>query len=265
MKQKTIGRSFSLKGIGLHSGRPAEIVVAPAPADTGLVFLVDGKKVPADISSLTDTRRGTSLRGVTVVEHFLSAAAGLNIDNLEITVSGPELPVIDGSALPFAQAIIEAGLVQQTADRQYFDLKKALKLSGKDASLEAQPYHGFKVEFMVKFEGIGEQSLVFDADSQSYLEEIAPARTFGFLEEAEALKRQGLALGASLENALVLDKNGYVNRPRFPDEPVRHKSLDLIGDLDLLGRPLRASITARGCGHKLNTDFVRLLTEASGG
>ena len=145
------------------------------------------------------------------------------------------------------------------------DLQEELQLSDKGAFLEAQPYHGFRIEFMVKFEGFEEQSLVFDPESQSYLKEIAPARTFGYLEEAEALKRQGLALGASLENALVLGKNGYVNQPRFSDELVRHKILDLIGDLALLGRPLHASLKARGSGHKLNTDLVRLLTEASGG
>jgi UDP-3-O-acyl N-acetylglucosamine deacetylase len=265
MKQQTIGRRFSLKGIGLHSGRPAEIVVAPAPAGTGLVFIADGQRVPATITSLTGTQRGTSLKGVAVVEHFLSAAAGLNIDNLEIAVSGPELPIADGSALPFAQALAEAGIVRQAAERRFFDLKKEIRLSDQAASLEALPYHGFKVEFMVKFEGFGEQRLVFDADRQSYLREIAPARTFGYLEEAEALKRQGLALGASLENALVLDKNGYASQPRFPDELVRHKILDLIGDLALLGRPLRAALKARGSGHKLNTELVRQLTEASGG
>ena len=259
MKQQTIKRGFSLRGIGLHSGRPAEIAVAPAPADCGLVFIVNGERVPALLGSLTETRRGTSLKGVAVVEHFLSAAAGLRIDNLEITVSGPELPILDGSALPFARALNEAGLVTQAAERRYFDLPKAVRLADQSASLEACPFNGFRVEFMVKFEGFGEQSLVFDADSQSYLEEIAPARTFGYLEEAEALKRQGLALGASLDNALVLGKDGYVNQPRFPDELVRHKVLDLIGDLALLGRPLRASLKARGSGHKLNTDLVRRL------
>jgi UDP-3-O-acyl N-acetylglucosamine deacetylase len=265
MKQQTIKRGFCLQGVGLHSGCPASIAVAPALADSGLVFIANGERVPASISSLTETRRGTSLKGVAIVEHFLSAAAGLHIDNLEIAVSGPELPILDGSALPFARALTEAGIVAQAAERQYLDLQKEIKLSDQAAALEARPYHGFKIEFMVKFEGVGEQVLVFDADSQSYLQEIAPARTFGYLKEAEALKRQGLALGASLENALVLDENGYVNQPRFPDELVRHKILDLIGDLALLGRPLRASLKARGSGHKLNTDFVRQLAEAGGG
>jgi UDP-3-O-[3-hydroxymyristoyl] N-acetylglucosamine deacetylase len=265
MKQQTIRRGFVLKGIGLHSGRPAEITVTPAPSGSGLIFVVNGERIPAVIGSLTGTRRGTSLKGVAVVEHFLSAAAGLNIDNLKINVSGPELPILDGSALPFASALEEAGIVQQEEERHFFDLSAVVELVERETSLKASPYNGFKVEFMVKFEGFGEQSLVFDADKDDYLKEIAPARTFGFLEEAETLKKQGLALGASLDNALILDKNGYVNQPRFVNELVRHKILDLIGDLALLGRPLHAALRARGSGHKLNTDLVRLLTQPGGG
>ena len=265
MKQQTIKRGFTLRGIGLHSGRPAEMAVAPAPAGSGIVFIVNGERLPAVINSLAETRRGTSLKGVAVVEHFLSAAAGLNVDNLEIAVAGPELPILDGSALPFATALAEAGLVQQDKERNFFDLANSVKLTDRTAFLEASPYHGFKVEFMVKFKWFDEQSLIFDADKHDYIKEIAPARTFGYLAEAEELKRRGLALGASLENALVLDKKGYVNQPRFPDELVRHKILDLIGDLALLGRPLRAAIKAKGSGHKLNTDLVRQLIQAGGG
>jgi len=255
MKQLTIARGFSLEGIGLHSGRPAGIAVEPAPADSGIVFLSGDKRVPATLASLKETRRGTTLDGVAVVEHFLSAAAGLGLDNLTVAVSGPELPVADGSALPFAQALLEAGLVEQPADKRFCELAETIRLSSGKASLEARPYHGFIVEFMVKFEGFGEQCLVFDPAKQSYLGEIAPA--FGYLEEAEELKKKGLALGASSDNALVLSKNGYVNQPRFADELVRHKVLDLIGDLALLGRPLHAALKADCSGHKLNTDLVR--------
>ncbi len=257
MKQRTIAGSFTLKGIGLHSGQPAEMTVAPGSPDSGIVFLVGKDRVSASLDSLKDTQRGTTLNGVAVVEHFLSAAAGLGCDNLAVTVRGPELPVTDGSALPFAQAILEAGLVEQAADRHYLELPAPIKLESGPASLEARPAHGFKVEFMVKFEGFGEQTLIFDPARQSYLKEIAPARTFGYLEEAAELKKKGLALGASAENALILGKNGYVNEPRFADELVRHKILDLIGDLALLGRPLRAAIKANCSGHKLNTDLVR--------
>jgi len=257
MKQRTIGRSFSLKGIGLHSGQPAGIEVAPAPADSGIVFLTNGERVPVSLASLNGTQRGTSLAGVAVVEHFLSAAAGLGLDNLTVTVHGPELPVMDGSALIFANALLEAGPVEQPADRHFLELEEVIRLSSGKARLEAAPYRGFKVEFMVKFEGFGEQSLIFEPERQSYLKEIAPARTFGYLEEAEELKKKGLALGASTENALILSQKGYVNQPRFADELVRHKILDLIGDLALLGRPLRAAIKADCSGHKLNTELVR--------
>ncbi len=257
MKQTTIARGFSLTGTGLHSGQPAEIAVAPAAAGTGIVFLVNGERIPATLSSLKDTRRGTSLDGVAVVEHFLSAAAGVGCDNLAVTVKGPELPVADGSALPFAQAIVEAGLVEQAADRHYLELPGPIRIESGGGWLEARPFHGFKVEFMVKFEGFGEQTLIFDPARQSYLKEIAPARTFGYLEEAEELKKKGLALGASAENALILSHSGYVNQPRFADELVRHKVLDLIGDLALLGRPLKADIKANCSGHRLNTELVR--------
>lgn len=259
MKQKTISRGFSLKGIGLHSGQPAEVLAEPAPADAGIVFLVGGKTVPALLTSLKNTQRGTSLDSLAVVEHFLSAAAGLGIDNLRVTVNGPELPVGDGSSLPFAEALIKAGPIEQPAEKRFFELKDKIELTSGTASLAAAPFDGFRVEFVVKFEGFGEQSLIFDPSRQSYLKEIAPARTFGYLEEAAELKKKELALGASAENALVLSKSGYVNQPRFADELVRHKILDLIGDLALLGRPLRASLKANCSGHKLNTDLVRRL------
>ncbi|MDD5593395.1 MAG: UDP-3-O-acyl-N-acetylglucosamine deacetylase [Candidatus Margulisbacteria bacterium] len=262
MKQRTTERSFSIKGIGLHSGLPSEMTVEPAAAGSGLVFNVGGKKFLAVYKNLAGSRRGTTLDGVAVVEHFLSAAYGLGLDNLEIKVLGGELPIADGSALPFALALEKAGIVEQAADKVFFELKTGIKIGGKDAWLEAMPCDGLRIEFMVKFEGLGEQFFVFDPEKQSYIKEIGPARTFGYLDEAETLKRAGLALGASFDNALVLGKNGYVNQPRFADELVRHKILDLIGDLALLGRPLHASIKAYCSGHKLNADLVRLILQA---
>ncbi|MBN3033101.1 MAG: UDP-3-O-[3-hydroxymyristoyl] N-acetylglucosamine deacetylase [Candidatus Saganbacteria bacterium] len=255
MNQRTIARPVSLKGIGLHSGKESEVIMAPAEAGAGIT--ING--IPAIISNVTSTDRATTIGGVALVEHLLSAAYGLGIDNLKVAVTGPELPIGDGSALPFAQALEQAGPVEQPAERLYYELKENITVKEGEALLAARPFDGFKVEFMVKFEGFGEQTLIFDPSRQSYLKEIAPARTFGRLSEAEALKRQGLALGASLGNALVLGKDGYVNEPRFPDEPVRHKLLDLIGDLALLGRPLCAALKAERSGHKLNTELVRRL------
>lgn len=257
MNQKTIKKSFALEGIGLHSGQPTKITVKPASENSGIVFIVKGQRIPATIDSLKDTRRGTSLNGIAVVEHFLSAAAGLNLANLEIEVDGEEMPAVDGSALPYIEAFLKVDLVEQDAPKIYLEIDRPIIIEEEKSFIKAMPFHGFKVNFVINFEGIGEQSFQYQEEKSSYIEEIAPARTFGYLEEHESLKKKGLALGASIENALVLSKTGYVNPPRFKDEPVRHKILDLIGDLALLGGPLHAEITAFASGHKLNTELVR--------
>jgi len=247
--------SVTIEGIGLHSGQPVKALLSPAPAGSGLTFLHHGKRLAATIKNLKNTERGTSLLGIAVVEHFLSAAYGLGIYDLELTVEGDELPALDGSALPWVEAIEKLELVKRRADG--FVLFSPILITDGDASLEALPYDGFKVDFMVNFAGIGEQRFVFDAEKMAYRSEIAPARTFGYLAEYEELKQRQLALGASFDNSLVLGPGGYINQPRFADELVRHKVLDLIGDLALLGRPLLAEIKAVRSGHKLNAELVR--------
>ena len=242
-------------GIGLHSGRPVSVSIKPAHAGQGIVFIHNGVTIPATIDRLSRTERGTTLDGLAVVEHFLSAAYGVGTYDLEVEVTGDELPALDGSALPWVEAIAQIELRSWNVEHQ--ELKTAIKLSDGEATLSAHPYNGFRVDFMVNYEGFGEQKYSFDAKNLNYKEEIAPARTFGYLEEWEALKARGLALGASEDNALVLSKKGYVNQPRFPDELVRHKVLDLIGDLALLGKPLQAHIVANRSGHKLNAELVR--------
>lgn len=263
--QKTIKIPFTLSGVGLHSGKPAKLTVRPAAGNSGIIFVSNGKRLPATIDNLKDTRRGTSLNGVAVVEHFLSACAGLGLDNLEAEIDSEELPTMDGSAKPFVEAFLKAGLREQTAAKIFCEIDRPIIIKEKTAFIKAQPYHGFRVDFIINFEGIGKQSFVYEAENTAYQSEIAPARTFGYLEEHEGLKKKGLALGASAENALILSKTGYVNRPRYKDEPVRHKILDLIGDLTLLGGPLHAAITAFCSGHKMNTELVRLLQSSSGG
>lgn len=248
-----------IEGTGLHSGRPVTVAIKPAAPGSGIVFVREGKKIPATIEHLKETRRGTTLEGLAVVEHFLSAAYGMGVYDLEIEVEGGELPALDGSALPWVEALEK--LEVRNSKLEIRKLKGPVKVAEGDASLEALPYHGFKVNFMVDFKRIGRQEFTFDAQKQNYKESIAPARTFGYLEEYESLKARGLALGASLENALVLNRNGYVNQPRFPDEVVRHKILDLIGDLALLGCPLDAEIKAVRSGHKLNAELVRRILE----
>ncbi|MDD5383037.1 MAG: UDP-3-O-acyl-N-acetylglucosamine deacetylase [Candidatus Margulisbacteria bacterium] len=260
MKQKTISQPFSLSGIGIHSGEESIITLSPALPGSGITFFKDGRKIPALVDQVKETRRGTSLDGIAVTEHLLSATYGLGIDNLEIKVIGGEIPIMDGSALPFVTALEKAGIVEQEADKNALVIDHPVRIIEEKASLELLPCHGFKVDFMVDFPVIGEERCCFDSRTGDFKQEIAPARTFGYIDEYELLKEQGLAKGASLNNALVLGKDGYVNAPRFPDEPVRHKILDLIGDLILLGRPLQAEVRAVRSGHRLNIELIRRLS-----
>jgi len=248
-----------VKGIGLHSGQPVEVDLQLAPAGAGITFSLNGKKIAARLENLKETRRGTSLAGIAVVEHFLSAAYSLGYYDLEVSVQGDELPALDGSALPWVVALEKLGLpAKKTVP---FLVGGSFSVSDANASLSVSPYNGFKVDFVVNFEGLGEQRFLFDAAKHDYKAEIAPARTFGYLEEYEALKKNGLALGAGYDNALILSRNGYVNEPRFPDELVRHKILDLIGDLALLGQPIKGSFQAVRSGHRLNCELLRRLLQ----
>jgi UDP-3-O-[3-hydroxymyristoyl] N-acetylglucosamine deacetylase len=240
-----------LEGIGLHSGHPVAAILSPGQDGTGIT--ING--TPALLANVTSTNRATTIGGVALVEHLLSAAYGLGRYDLEVTVEGGELPALDGSALPWVEALEKLKI--QKSKVKTIELQKPIKVEENGASIEAYPADGFSVDFMVEFEGLGLQKFVFNAQNMSYKAEIAPARTFGYLEEHEALKGQGLGLGASADNALVLTKQGYAGTPRFPDEPVRHTILDLVGDLALLGRPLKARIIADRSGHKLNAELTR--------
>lgn len=240
-----------VEGIGLHSGKPASATVTLAAPGSGIT--INGLK--AVIANLTATNRATTIGGIAMVEHLLSAAYGLGIYDLTVTVDGPELPVLDGSALPWVEVLEQLRITN--CELRMLELSTPIKIKDGNASIEAYPANGFEVKFMVDFKGVGEQKFAYNAEKMSYKAEIAPARTFGYLAEIDALKAQGLGLGASYDNALVLTKEGYANEPRFPDEPVRHKVLDLIGDLALLGKPLKARIVANKSGHKLNAELVR--------
>ncbi len=261
MKQKTISNPFRLSGSGLHSGQESLLFFSPAPANSGIYFIKEGRKIPALVEQVRETRRGTSLDGIAVTEHLLSAIFGIGIDNLQIEIKGDELPAMDGSALPYVEALLHAGITEQKELKNPLIIEQPIKVVEDAASLELLPYRGFKIDFMVDFPGIGKQHCSFDSQKGNFKKEIAPARTFGYIEEYELLKQQGLARGASFENALILGKDGYINTPRFPDEIVRHKILDLIGDLALLGQPLQAEIRASKSGHKLNIELIRRLLE----
>lgn len=259
MKQRTIQASFDLSGLGIHSGKEAQVKFLPAPANSGIFFVKNKKKTPALVAQVNKTKRGTTIGKIFVVEHLLAAAYALGIDNLQIEINGDEPPVMDGSALPYAEAMQKAGIVEQKQDKDFIKIAKPIKVLAGEASLKARPYNGFKIDFMVNFPFAGEQHYTIELNPESFVKEIAPARTFGYLEEYELLKEKGLARGASFANALVLGKDGYLNTPRFPDELVRHKILDLIGDLALIGKPIQAEIKAKMSGHKLNIKLARRL------
>ena len=254
-------------GIGIHSGEKSTIKFKPALASSGIVFvrgdLPDKPKVKAIVSNVASTTRGTTLKDgaseAFVVEHVLAALAGLGIDNVEIELSGDEPPNLDGSALPYVELLKQAGIAELKKERRILELKNEVRVSQNDSSIEARPFDGFKIDFMVNFPGtaIGEQSFSFEEGKGSFEKEIAPARTFGFVEEVERLKAKGLAKGATLETALALSKEGFVNPPRWDDEPVRHKILDLIGDLSLLGAGLKAHVIAKKSGHELNIKLAK--------
>ncbi|OGC11948.1 UDP-3-O-[3-hydroxymyristoyl] N-acetylglucosamine deacetylase [candidate division WOR-1 bacterium RIFOXYA12_FULL_52_29] len=261
-KQTTIARPFAIEGIGIHSGLLSKMTVCPAGPSSGISFSKDGQLIRAVAGNITRTERGTTLGKIAVVEHFLAAAYGLGIDNLIIEVEGEELPILDGSALPFIVALEKAGVVRQSLDKQPIVLSRRLLVESGSSSIEAFPFNGFKVDFMIIFNSLGEQAYSFSLGNQSFKEEIAPARTFGFVEEFEQLTARGLGRGASSENALILSEKGAVNTPRFVDEPVRHKILDLIGDLALLGRPIKGWFKANKAGHALNAQLVQKILTA---
>ncbi|MFA4966897.1 MAG: UDP-3-O-acyl-N-acetylglucosamine deacetylase [Candidatus Margulisiibacteriota bacterium] len=254
--QRTIGKSVSISGIGIHSGESCRVTLKPAGADNGIFFIFQGKKFPARADLVTDTSRGTSVSKIQVVEHLMAAVSGLGIDNLEIELSSRELPMLDGSALPYLQALKSAGILDLGKPKNSLSVSSEIKITDGQSSIRIVPFNGFRVNFMIDFPYIGRQEFSYSGGFEA---EIAPARTFGLIEELEQLKSRGLAKGASLENALAIDKNGYLNAPRFKDEPVRHKVLDLIGDFALIGRPVRGEVFAIKSGHKLNIELSRRL------
>lgn len=249
-QQQTIDKPVSFSGIGIHNGKETAVKLIPLPENSGM--LINGQSLSVD--QVSSTNRGTTVCGVTVTEHLLAAIYALGIDNVDIQVEGEEIPVLDGSAFPFIEKIKNK---QQKASKQFITLKKRIEISDGEAKIIAEPYDKLQIEFLIDFPVIGKQEYVFVLEKNSFKKEIAPARTFGFAKEIENLKKQTLGRGASLDNALGIGENGYLNQPRFPDEPVRHKILDLIGDLALLNYPIQARIKAVKSGHKHNIELVR--------
>jgi UDP-3-O-[3-hydroxymyristoyl] N-acetylglucosamine deacetylase len=273
--QRTLGRTVETEGIGLHNGARAWMRLAPAAADTGIVFVRrdrDGLEIPAAHRYLKGTSYATTLsrRGADVgtVEHVLSALRGLGVDNARIELGGPEVPILDGSALPFVELIRDAGLRALGAPRRYLTLTRPIAVRRGDREMLALPANDFQVTYAIDFPhpAIGYQAITATIAEETFVASIAPARTFCLLRDVEAMRRSGLALGGSLENAVVIGEDGALNGSlRFTDEPVRHKVLDLIGDLALLGAPLRAHVIASRGGHQMHAALIgRILASRAG-
>ncbi len=271
--QHTIARKAGISGIGLHTGVAVSLNLAPAPANTGIVFRrtdLEGFRVEARVRHVAHVSYATSLmkKGVLIstTEHLLSALAASGIDNVFIDLDNLEVPIVDGSALPFLQLITEAGLRRQRAKRSYVKVLRPIEVIEGTKRIAVYPFATLSINYRIVFNhpAIGDQAFEFSPATGNYEKEIAPARTFGFLEEVEMLKKSGLIKGGSLENAVVLSRDAVLNPEglRFPNEFSRHKILDVIGDLALLGRPLIGRVEAVRAGHAMHVALVeRLLRE----
>lgn len=266
-KQTTLRAPATLSGVGLHTGAEARVRVQPAPADSGILFTGGAGRIPARAAFVVSTQRSTSLGDGTAridtVEHLLSALCGLGIDNAEIEVEGPEIPILEGSAAPWVEALATAGIVELPAAARWLTLPETVALRDGDSWMVAAPADTFSVTCVTQFDHplLGTQAATFPANPARYAAEIAPARTFVYAADLEALRAAGLIRGGSLDCALVLYPDRFSDALRFPDECLRHKTLDLWGDLALAGGRLRAAITAIRPGHRINTAFAALLAE----
>jgi UDP-3-O-[3-hydroxymyristoyl] N-acetylglucosamine deacetylase / 3-hydroxyacyl-[acyl-carrier-protein] dehydratase len=268
-RQRTISEPRELQGVGLHTGRPVTLRILPAEVQTGIRFrrvdLENEPEIPADVGHVVDVDRGTTLgvdgARVQTVEHLLSSLAGANIDNVVIELDGPEPPAGDGSATVFVEAIASAVPVEQDAPAKLIEVGSPLSVEDGGSSYVVSPSTGFEVSATIRFDhpSIGRQFASTEVDPVSYPLEIAPARTFGFAREVEALRSRGLAQGGSIDNAVVLTETGIHEgiTLRYPDEFARHKLLDLIGDLALLGGRLRAHVVAQRPSHRGNIALAR--------
>jgi UDP-3-O-[3-hydroxymyristoyl] N-acetylglucosamine deacetylase len=273
LHQRTLKALVRATGVGLHTGRKVAMSLRPALPDTGVVFrrldLVEPLDIPARAEHVGDTRLCSCLgRGeakIFTVEHLMSAFAGLGVDNAYVDLDGPEVPIMDGSAAPFVLLLQQAGLEEQGAPKRFLRVKRRIEVRDGDKWAALEPYEGLKLSFSIAYDHpVIEKSsteLTVDFASTSYLKEVARARTYGFMQDVESLRESGLALGGGLENAVVLDEYRVLNADglRFADEFIRHKVLDAIGDLYLLGRPLLGAFSAHKSGHTLNNRLLRAL------
>ena len=251
-----------MEGVGLHSGKPARVTLSPAPEDTGIVFRAGADRIAAVPQSVVNSHYATTIgrngTRVQTVEHLMAAAAGLGIDNLEVEVDGPEIPAMDGSAKPFVTLLAAARRNQQSARRRPLTLPYPIRVGSGGRWIHIFPSTTFRISYTLDVDhpAIGTQVLSWTAATErAFVDDVAPARTYGFLKDLGLMRKNGLARGGSLDNAVVLANRGPLNGLRYRDEFVRHKILDLIGDLALLGRPILAHVVARNGGHTLNVEL----------
>lgn len=276
LKQRTLKNIIRATGVGLHTGKKVYMTLRPAPANTGVVFRRIDLPVPIEIKAsaynVGDTRLSSCLEEkgekVSTVEHLMSAFAGLGIDNIYVDLTAGEVPIMDGSAGPFIFLLQSAGIEEQNALKKYIRIKEPVEVVQGDKLARFEPFDGFKIDFTIVFNHpafTSNQNIVIDFADTSYIKEVSRARTFGFMQDVEMMRAQGLALGGSMDNAIVLDEYRILNNDglRYDNEFVKHKVLDAIGDLYLLGHPLIGAFTGFKSGHALNNALLRQLLQSS--
>ena len=269
-KQKTIEKKFSLEGKGLQTGLPVKAFFYPGEENSGIIFVrQDLENKPkirlGDLSSMETDRRSKIGNSVETVEHILAALWGAEVDNIRIELDSSEPPALDGSALGFLEALKKGGIKAQRREREFIEIKKPIWVEDKESFLGIFPSQAFKISYILEYPdpAIGRQFFSDTIDAEVFRKEIASARTFCLKEEVDFLLKQGYGKGANLKNTLVMAKDGPIdNTLRFPDEPVRHKVLDLTGDLYLLGKPVKGRVIAIRSGHKLNMELVKKIKES---
>ena len=274
VKQRTLKNPVQVTGVGLHTGERVDLALRPAPANSGIVFrrtdLSPVVEIRAEAHAVKDTRLSTCLENdqeirVSTIEHLMSALAGLGVDNVIVELSSAEVPIMDGSAGTFIFLVQSAGIAEQAAAKKFIRVKKVIDVKEGDKWVRFEPFNGYKLDFTINFAhpvfATTRQNVTIDLGVHSYIKEVSRARTFGFMQEVEALRAQGLALGGNLDNAIVMDEYRVINPDglRFEDEFVKHKVLDAIGDLYLLGHPLIGAFSGYKSGHALNNALLRAL------
>ena len=273
VKQRTLKNTVQATGVGLHTGERVDLTLHPAPVNSGIVFrrvdMIPAVEIRAKAHAVHDTRLSTCMEAngvrVATIEHLMSAFAGLGIDNAYVDLSSTEVPIMDGSSGTFIFLLQSAGIAEQSAAKKFIRIKKTIEVKDGDKWVRFEPFNGFKLSFTINFAhpvfASAKQSVTVDLGEHSYIKEVSRARTFGFMQDVENMRAQGLALGGNLDNAIVMDEYRVINPDglRFEDEFVKHKVLDAIGDLYLLGHPLIGAFSGYKSGHALNNALLRAL------